>query len=109
MSLNVCPADTVKAPVSVVWSILTQPAYYPEWADARLEHIEPEGPAVVGQRVQFVSRALGMNWRIIFTIEKVNPERHQLDLYATFPLGLRIKPHISCSPVDAMTSLLRYG
>ncbi len=44
MGLTVCPAATVEAPVEVVWEILTHPAHYPEWADAQIQCIEPEGP-----------------------------------------------------------------
>jgi len=109
MGLTVCPADTVAAPVEVVWEILTQPANYPAWADAQLESIEPAGPAVVGQRVHFTSKALGIKWQIVFTIEKIDAEKHQLDLSAVFPLGIRMMPHIACTPIDAKTSLLRYG
>ena len=109
MSLTVCPTDTVAAPVEVVWQILTQPAYYSTWADAELERIEPEGPAVVGQTVHFTSKGLGLKWHIVFKIEKVNAEKHQLGLYAVFPLGLQMRPHISCTPIDANSSRVQYG
>ena len=109
MSLNVCPADTVAAPVETVWEILTQPAYYATWADTQLQGIEPPGPAVVGQTVSLTSKALGRTWPILFQIEKVDTEKHQLGLYATLPLGLRMRPHISCTPIDATTCLVRYG
>lgn len=109
MSLTVCPSDTVAAPVETVWEILTQPAYYSTWADAQLQKIEPPGPAVVGQTISFTSRALGRSWPIIFTIEKVDAEKHQLGLYAVLPLGLRMRPQISCTPIEATTSLVRYG
>ncbi len=109
MGLTVCPADTVAAPVEVVWEILIQPAYYSTWADAQLQHIEPEGPAVVGQTIHFTSRELGIKWPIVFKVEKVNAEKHQLGLYAVLPLGLRMRPHISCTAIDATTSRLQYG
>ena len=109
MGLTVCPADTVAAPVEVVWEIMTQPAYYPEWADAQIQHIEPEGPAVVGQTIHFTSKELGIKWPIVFKVEKVNAEKHQLGLYAVFPLGLSMRPHISCTAIDAATSRLQYG
>jgi hypothetical protein len=109
MGVSVCPADTVEAPVEVVWEIMTQPAYYSTWADARLEHIEPNAPAVEGQVIHFTSRALGRTWPFVFTVQKVNAEKHQLDLSAIFPLGIRMQPHISCTPLSATTSLLRYG
>jgi hypothetical protein len=109
MSLSVCPADTVAAPIETVWEILTQPEYYSTWADAQLQKIEPAGAAVVGQTVSFTSKALGRSWPLLFTIEKVDTEKHQLGLDAVFPLGLRMRPHISCTRVDAVTTLVRYG
>jgi hypothetical protein len=109
MSLTVCPAATVAAPVEVIWEILTQPAHYSLWADAQLQQIEPNGPAVVGQTIHFTSKALGIRWPVIFKVEKVNSEKHQLGLHAQMPLGLQMRPHVSCTPIDATTSRLQYG
>ncbi len=109
MGLTVCPAATVEAPVEVVWEILTRPAHYPEWADAQIQRIEPEGPAVVGQTIHFTSKEFGIKWPIVFKVEKVNAEKHQLGLYTVLPLGLRERPHISCTAIDATTSRLQYG
>jgi hypothetical protein len=109
MSLTACPAASVAAPVEVIWEILTQPAYYALWADAQVQCVDPEGPAVVGQTVHFTSQALGLRWPIVFKIERVNAERHQLGLYAVFPLGLKMRPYISCTSIDAATSRVQYG
>lgn len=109
MSLTVCPAAIVAAPVEVVWNILSQPAHYSLWADAQLQKIEPDGPAVAGQTVHFTSKALGITWPIVFKVEKVDAERHQLGLYATLPLGLQMRPHVSCTSIDATTSRVQYG
>ena len=109
MPLTVCPSAIVAAPVEIVWEILTQPTHYSAWADAQLQRIEPDAPAVVGQTIHFTTRALTLRWEIVFTVTKVEPAKHQLGLHAIFPLGLQIKPLISCTPLDATTSLLRYG
>ena len=109
MSLTVCPAAIVAAPVEVVWNILSQPAHYSLWADAQLQKIEPDGPAVVGQTVHFTSKALGMKWPIVFTVERVDAERHQLGLHAILPLGLQMRPHVSCTAIDATSSRVQYG
>jgi len=45
----------------------------------------------------------------IFKVDAVNPERHQLDGHAFFPLGLQEKAHIACTPVDATTCRVQYG
>ena len=111
MGLTVCPADVVAAPVEVVWENLVQWERYAEWFDrsVQAERIEPEGPATVGQTIYFGGRALGRTWHFTFKVEEVDPERHQLGLHAFFPLGLQMKPHISCTPIDAATCRVQYG
>jgi hypothetical protein len=109
MGLTVCPAAIVAAPVEVVWQNLVQPARYSEWADAHVERIDPEGPAAAGQTIFLTSKGLGRAWHIIFKVEEVDPEKHQLGLHALLPLGLQMKPHISCAPIDATTCRIQYG
>ena len=109
MSLTVCPAAVVAAPVEVVWANLVEWERYAEWADVHPERIEPEGPASVGQTITFAGKAFGRTLHFIFKVEEVNPERHQLGLHAFFPLGLQEIPHIACSPIDATTCRVQYG
>lgn len=111
MGLTVCPTAVVAAPVEVVWENLVQWDRYSEWfsADLQAEHLEPEGPATVGQTITFKGKALGRTWHFLFKVEEVNPERYQLGLHAFFPLGLQMKPHISCTPIDATTCRVHYG
>jgi Polyketide cyclase / dehydrase and lipid transport len=111
MGLTVCPAAVVAAPVEVIWENLTQWERYAEWFDRSLqvERSEPEGPATVGQTISFAGKAVGRTWHFIFKVEAVNPERHQLGLHAFFPLGLQMKPHISCTPIDATSCRVQYG
>jgi Polyketide cyclase / dehydrase and lipid transport len=109
MSLTVCPADVVAAPVEVVWEQLVQPARYSEWADAQVERIEPEGPATAGQTIYLTSRKLGRAWHIVFKVEVVDAQHHQIGLHALFPFGLQMKPHISCAAIDATSCRVQYG
>ena len=111
MGLTICPAAVVAAPVEVVWGNLSQWERYSQWfsADIQLEHCEPEGPATIGQTINFTGKAFGRSLHFIFKVEEVNPVRHQLDLHAFFPLGLQMKPHISCTPIDAITCRVQYG
>ena len=109
MSLSVCPAAIVAAPVEVVWENLVQWERYSDWADAQVERIEPEGPATVGQTISFAGKAFGRTLHFIFKVEEVNPERYELGLHAFFPLGLQMKPHISCTPINATTCRVHYG
>jgi len=109
MGLTVCPAAVVAAPVEVVWENLVQWERYSEWADVQVERSEPEGPATIGQTINFTGKAFGRTWHFNFKVEEVNPESYQLGLHAFFPLGLQEKPHISCTPIDATTCRVQYG
>jgi hypothetical protein len=110
MSLTVCPAAAVAAPVEVVWANLVQWERYSEWADVLVERREPEGPATVGQTISFTGKALARALHFTFKVEQVDPERHQLGLHAFFPLlGLQERAHISCTPTDATTCRVQYG
>ncbi len=111
MGLTVCPAAVVKAPAEVVWGNIIHWDRYSEWFDRSLhvEHSEPEGPAVVGQTISFAGRALGLTMRFLFKVEGVDPGKYTLDLYASFPFGLQMRPHISCYPIDAVSCRVQYG
>jgi hypothetical protein len=108
MSLNVCPAATVAAPIDVVWEIL-QPAHFSEWIDGEVERITPAGPAVVGQQISILSKAFGRKWHVLLTIESIDPDRHQLGMQGAFPFGISLSEHISCASIDALTCRVQYG
>ncbi|MDR3577001.1 MAG: SRPBCC family protein [Anaerolineaceae bacterium] len=108
MSLNVCPAANVAAPLEVVWE-MAQPGHFSEWIDGQVERITPGGPAVVGQRITLQSKAFGRNWRVSFTVTSVDPGKHQLGLQGEFPLGISMIEHISCARLDATGCRLQYG
>ena len=109
MGLTVCPAAVVAAPVEVVWDNLVQWERYSEWADVQVERSEPKGPASADQTIYFAGKGFARFLRFTFKIEEVNPERHQLNLHAFFPLGLQEKPHIDCFPIDTATCRVQYG
>ena len=109
MGLSVCPAAIVAAPVELVWANLVQWERYADWADVQVERSEPEGPASAGQTVIFGGKVLGRTLRFSFKVEKVDAERHQLDLHVVFPFGLQEKPHIACTPIDATSCRVQYG
>ncbi len=108
MSLNVCPAAIVAAPVETVWELL-QPANLNAWVDGQVERIEPPGPATVGQMMYVTARALGRKWSCTFQIEKADHEKHQLAMHVTFPPGMRLQEHVSCTPIDATSCRVQYG
>ena len=109
MSLAVCPAANVAAPVEVVWANLVQWERYLEWADVQVLRSEPEGNASAGQTIIFGGKSIARVLQFTFKVEEVDPERHQLSGYAFFPLGLQEKAHIVCSEIDATTCQVQYG
>ena len=109
MSLSVCPAAVVAAPVELVWRNLVEWERYSEWADVQVERSQPEGPASAGQTVTFGGKVLGRTLHFTFKVEELDPERHQIGLHAFFPLGLQEKPHVTCTPIDATSCRVQYG
>lgn len=108
MSLSVCPAAIVAAPVDVVWE-MAQPAHFSEWIDGQVERIEPEGPMAVGQTIYITASAFGRNWHSTLKVEKVLAERYQFGMYCVFPFGMRMHEHLSCVPIDAVSCRVQYG
>lgn len=108
MSLHVCPAAVVAAPVETVWELL-KPERFGGWIDGKIEPPVPEGEAQVGQEFLVTSKGLGRNWRIPFVIQKVDPDKHQLGWSSQFPLGIQIRPHISIARLSATSCRVQYG
>ena len=109
MALNVCPADTVHAPVERVWELLIQPAGYGRFWDLTVERVEPQGPAVVGQTFVGWTRALGRRWRIDGEVQEVDAQRHQILFRMSLPFGLISSNRIVCAQIDGQSCTLRYG
>ena len=108
MTLNVCPADTVSAPVERVWGLLMRPADYGRFFDLNVERVEPAGLAKPGQRIAGWTRELGKRWNIEGEIEDVNTERHQLRFRMSLPFGVIGINRIGAQAIDATHCLLRF-
>ena len=109
MGLSFCPTATVAASVEEVWSLLANPAKYGEWADAHIERVVPEGPITPGQRIYLTSKAFGRSWKVVFQIEMVDPDKHQMQTHVTFPLGMALDERLVCTPIDAISCRVQYG
>ena len=109
MSLTVCPAAVVAAPVEVVWRNLVQWERYYDWAEVWVERSEPAGPATVGQTSYFAGKVFFRTMRFSFKVEAINPVSYQLGVHAFLPFGLQEKPHVTCTPIDASTCRVQYG
>jgi hypothetical protein len=109
MSFSVCPGAIVAAPIEIVWENLVQPERYSLWANAEFKRSEPEGPAQVGQLIYLTASQSGRNWPVTFQIEEVDVVKHRLRIYATFPLGLTMRPTIASYRVDETSCRVQYG
>src|SRR5262249_53955555 len=109
MTLNVCPADIVHAPVERVWELLMQPAGYGRFWDFTVERVEPASPAVVGQKLVGWSRAFARRWPIEGEIQEVDAQRHQILFRMSLPFGVVGNNRIGCTPIDEQSCMLRFG
>jgi hypothetical protein len=111
MTLNVCPADTVHAPVERVWDLLMQPAGYGRFWEFTVERVEPEGPAMVGQKFVGWTKPLcrRWRWRLNGEIQELDAERHHILFHMSLPFGLISSNRIMCARIDEQCCTLRYG
>jgi hypothetical protein len=110
MTMNVCPADTVAAPVERVWELLMEPAGYGRFWEWQVERVEPAGPATVGQKVYgWTPRVLGVRWRIDGVIQEVDMQRQEIRFRVSLPWGLLSNNRIMCAWIDDHRCTLRFG
>jgi hypothetical protein len=87
MTISVCPAAQVDAPMEKVWGVLNAPAMYSTWADAVVEDFEPEGKAHAGQVVRLWSKAFGLKWHITMKIKEVDDRNYRISVETHLPFG----------------------
>ena len=109
MGFTLCPAAVVAAPVESVWELLSEPTLYDVWWDARTERIVPEGKASPGQVLYAKTSALGRKWDVTLRVEMVNPEKRQIQLHVTLPLGIVNHATITCTAIDTTSCRVQYG
>ena len=91
-----CPTAVVKAPVSVVWSLLTNPAGWENFFDIRIIGISPEGPAAVGQIIYAESGPSILHLGLEFQFLKIDPAEHVLELAGRLPFRLMVHDSLTC-------------
>ena len=109
MGFTLCPSAVVEAPVESVWELLSEPALYQEWSDIRTDRIVPEGKASPGQVLYGKTSGLGRTWDVTIRVERVNPEKHRVQLLATLPLGVVNHVTITGTPIDSASCRVQYG
>ena len=109
MTVTVCPAATINAPIERVWSLLMDPRRWTEWSTARLEAATPDGQLHAGQRLYFSSRAFGRRWRAVTTVIRVSSERHTIDVDVSVPFGIINHEHLSVTNLPDGRTHVRFG
>ena len=109
MAVSVCPIAVVQAPAERVWSLLSDPARFDLWWEARTVSITPPGPAQPGQAVAAVAHGLGHDWPVHFTVNAVDPVHRALDLNTRLPFGISLHNHLTVMQVDVGASRVTFG
>jgi ligand-binding SRPBCC domain-containing protein len=109
MSVSTCPIATIDAPVERVWNLLANPDRYADWWDAQTCSMTPAGPAQPGQQILAQTSALGIRWDVHITVQRITPEKRQLDLLTRLPLGITVHNHIACASLDEHHTRVSFG
>ena len=109
MTVTVCPAAIINAPIECVWSLLMEPEGWTDWSTARLEAAEPNGPMHAGQQLYFSSRAFGRRWRAVTRVIRVTPERHTMDVDVSVPFGIINHEHLSVTSLPDGRTHVQFG
>jgi activator of Hsp90 ATPase-like protein len=107
--VNVCPAAATSAAADRIWSVLTTPERFGEWADADFVSAEPPGPAQAGQVIRLTSQGYGRRWPVRIDVLDVDPGRRWIDLVAYLPLGIANHERITLSETDRGGTLVRFN
>ena len=109
MSFSTCPIATVNGSIDRVWHLLSEPASYALWWDAETRSIVPAGPARAGQKIYAQTKGWGKQWDVHIVVEKVDEDKHQLDLTTMLPFGISVHNHITCTPLGDAACRVSFG
>jgi hypothetical protein len=103
-----CPTSLVNAPVDVVWKLLMEPAGWSKVFDIRITHIEPSGPAALGQVI--CGETGPRIFRLVVSLEftEIDSARRTIGLNVRLPLGITVREALSCSPVGDTQCRVNY-
>jgi uncharacterized protein YndB with AHSA1/START domain len=105
MSVNVCPIAIVRAPMDKVWQLMSEPANFALWWDARTESIRPPGRARAGQQI----RAHTSGLPVLVTVNGVSESDHHIELTTQLPFGITVFNHITFKALPDSTTQVAFG
>jgi hypothetical protein len=108
MPIISCPTGLVRAPIDVVWKLLTDPAGWPTFFDIRVTRIVPLGPAVVGQQIFGESGPRILRLAVALEYTEIDAARRQIGLNIQLPLGITVRENVSCTAVGDSRCRVNY-
>ena len=88
MVVNVCPSTVTSASPEKIWTVLTTPERFDEWAGARFVSADPAGPVKPGQVIRLLARSLGREWPVRIDVRDMDPQHRWLELMVHLPFGV---------------------
>ncbi len=108
MTISVCPAEDIAAPVEVVWSLLDDPMRFDLWWDARTTSAEPPGPLAPGQHVE--ARAKGLfPGRVRIDVTEIDAAARRIQMIAHLPFGVIDHFTVTVAARGADRAFVRFG
>ena len=108
MTYASCPTIVINAPIDIVWKLLTEPERWGDFFDVRITGVEPEGPAVIGQRFYGESGPRSLHLGLRFEYTEVNAAEHKLGLNIRLPFGITVREDLSCIPLTSTQCRINY-
>jgi len=105
VSIRVCPIADIHAPIERVWELLSEPANYALWWDARTRSIVPAGRAQAGQEIHAESSGLP----ILVMVDRVDEPKRQIHLTTKLPFGITVFNHITCFALPHSATRVSFG
>ena len=105
MSVSVCPVAVIHAPAERVWTLLAEPANFDLWWEAHTRSIVPEGRGQAGQKIHAKAGGLSI-WVVINAIDEA---KRQIQVTSTFPLGITVSSHATCTPLEEEACQVSFG
>lgn len=109
MVVNVCPAATTTASPETVWSVLTAPERFGEWAGARFVSSDPAGPVRQGQVINLRASGYGREWPVRIDVRDLDPQQRWIDLLVHLPLGIQNHEHVTLTQTKEGGTLVRFN
>jgi hypothetical protein len=104
--MSACPIAVINAPLEQVWDLLSVPARFDDWWEAKTESIDPPGPAQPGQ---VIGARLGRWLAMKVVVDGVDSARHHVDLTTSLPFGFTGHNHITCIPLAEDRCQVTFG